>query len=169
MFENLRRLGFIEGQNLTVYWHSFALHVDQVSDFAAELVKADVDAILASGDLATRVVQRATQSIPILATSDDMIRSKLVSSLARPEGNTTGISMFSTELDGKRQEILIEAVPGLRRMAALADSATTMLGQLQALQDAAHARNVELSIQRIASPEEIAAAIDAARRGVPKR
>ena len=88
MFENLRRLGFIEGQNLTVYWHSFALHVDQVSDFAAELVKADVDAILASGDLATRVVQRATQSIPLLATSDDMVRSKLVSSLARPEGNT---------------------------------------------------------------------------------
>jgi len=163
MFENLRRLGFIEGQNLTVYWHSFALHVDRVSDFAADLVKANVDAILASGDLATRAAQGATQSIPILATSDDMVRSGLVNSLARPEGNTTGISMFSTELDGKRQEILIEVVPGLRRMAALADSATTALAQLQALQDAARTRNVELSIQRIARPEEIAAAIDAAK------
>jgi putative ABC transport system substrate-binding protein len=163
MFENLRRLGFIEGQNLTVDWHAFGLHVDRVSDLAAELVKADVDVILASGDLATRAAQRATQSIPILGTADDMVRSKLVNSLARPEGNTTGISMFSTELDGKRQEILIEAVPGLRRMAAIADSITTALPQLQALQDAARARNVELSIYRIVRPEEIAAAIDAAK------
>jgi putative ABC transport system substrate-binding protein len=163
MFESLRRLGFIEGQNLAVYWHSFAPDVDRVSDFAADLVKADVDAILASGDLATRAAQGATQSIPILATSDDMVRSGLVNSLARPEGNTTGVSMFSTELDGKRQEILIEAVPGLHRMAALADSATTPLRQLQSLQDAARARNVELSIQRITRPEEIAAAIDAAK------
>ena len=163
MFENLRRLGFIEGQNLTVYWHSFALHVEQLSDFAADLVKADVDAILASGDLATRAAQRATQSIPILATSDDVVGSRLVNSLARPEGNTTGISMFSTELDGKRQEILIQAVPGLRRMAALADSATTTLRQLEALQDEARLRNVELSIQRIARPDEIAGAVDAAK------
>jgi putative tryptophan/tyrosine transport system substrate-binding protein len=163
MFENLRRLGFIEGQNLTVYWQSFALHADRVSDFAADLVKADVDVILASGDLATRAAQGATQSIPILATSDDIVRSGLVNSLARPEGNTTGISMFSTELDGKRQEILIEAVPGLRRMAALSDSATTALRQLQALQEAARTRNVELSILRIARPEEIATAIDAAK------
>ena len=163
MFENLRRLGFIEGQNLTVDWHAFALRIDQVSDFAAELVKAKVDVILASGDLATRAAQRATPTIPILATADDMVRSGLVSSLARPEGNTTGISMFSTELDGKRQEILIDAVPGLRRMAAIADSTTTALAQLQAMQDAARARNVELSIHRIARPEEIAAAIDAAK------
>jgi putative ABC transport system substrate-binding protein len=163
MFENLRRLGFIEGQNLTVDWHAFALQVDRVSDFAAELVGADVDVILASGDLATRAAQRATQSIPILGTTDDMVRSQLVNSLARPEANTTGVSMFSTELDGKRQEILIEAVPGLRRMAAIADSSTTALSQLQALQDAARARSVELSIHRIARAEEIAAAIDAAK------
>ena len=71
--------------------------------------------------------------------------------------------MFSTELDGKRQEILIEAVPGLRRMAALADSGTTASWQLEALEDAAGARNVELSVQRIARPEEIAAAVDAAK------
>src|SRR6202790_4376085 len=163
MFENLRQLGFIEGRNLAVDLHAFALHVDRVPDFAAELVKADVDVILARGDLATRAAQRATQSIPILGTADDMVRSQLVNSLARPEGNTTGISMFSTELDGKRQEILIEAVPGLRRLAAMPGSLTTALSQLQALQDAARARNVELSIHRIARPEEIAAAIDAAK------
>jgi ABC-type uncharacterized transport system substrate-binding protein len=83
--------------------------------------------------------------------------------MARPNGNTTGVSILATELDGKRQEILIEAVPGLRRMAALADADATGSLQLQALQDAAHARNIELSIHRIASAEEITAAIDAAK------
>jgi putative tryptophan/tyrosine transport system substrate-binding protein len=163
MFENLRRLGFIEGQNLTVDWHAFGLDVDRISDFTEKLVKANVDVIYASGELATRAAQRATQSIPILGTADDMLRSQLVNSVARPEGNTTGISMFSTELNGKRQEILIEAVPGLRRMGALADINSTTDAERQALQEAARARNVELSIHRIARPEEIAAAIDAAK------
>ena len=86
-----------------------------------------------------------------------------MSSLARPGGNTTGISILATELDGKRQEILIEAVPGLRRMAVLADSNATGSRQLQALQDAARARGIELSIHQIASAEEITAAIDAAK------
>ena len=84
-------------------------------------------------------------------------------SMARPGGNTTGMSILGTELDGKRQEILIEAVPGLRRMAVLADSNATGSRQLQALQDAARARGIELSIHQIASAEEITAAIDAAK------
>ena len=162
MFENLRRLGFIEGQNLTVDWHAFGLRVDLVPDFVAELINAKVDVIYVSGDFAIRAAQRATQSIPILGTADDILGSELVKSLARPEGNTTGISMFSTELAGKRQEILIEAVPGLRRMAAIADTITA-LPQLQALQDAARAHNVELSIYRVAGPEEIAVAINEAK------
>ncbi len=92
-----------------------------------------------------------------------MVASGLVKSLARPEGNTTGVSLFSHELDGKRLEILAEAVPGLRQMAALADSNTTASPQLQVLQEAARARNIELSIHRIARAEEIEAAIDAAK------
>jgi putative ABC transport system substrate-binding protein len=86
-----------------------------------------------------------------------------VKSLARPEGNTTGTSFLSAELDGKRQEILIEAVPGLRQMAALVDSNRTAGSRLQALKEAAHVRNVELSIHQIAKPEEIPAAIEAAK------
>jgi putative tryptophan/tyrosine transport system substrate-binding protein len=86
-----------------------------------------------------------------------------VNSLARPGGNTTGVSVLATELDGKRQEILIEAVPGLHRMAVLADSKATGSRQLQALQDAARARGVEVSIHQVASAEEITAAIDAAK------
>jgi putative tryptophan/tyrosine transport system substrate-binding protein len=68
-----------------------------------------------------------------------------------------------SELDGKRQDILIDAVPGLRRMAALADSNTTAPRQLQALQDAARARGIELSILRVTKPDEIVPAIDAAK------
>jgi putative ABC transport system substrate-binding protein len=92
-----------------------------------------------------------------------MLGSGLVNSLARPGGNTTGVSLLATELDGKRQEILIEAVPGLRRMAALADTQTTSSRQLQALQDAARARGAELSIHRVAKADEIALAIDTAK------
>ena len=95
--------------------------------------------------------------------TDDMLGSGLVNSLARPDGNTTGVSILATELDGKRQEILIEAVPGLRRMAALADANRTTAAKLDALQEAARAHNIELSIHRVARGEEIAAAIDRAQ------
>ena len=86
-----------------------------------------------------------------------------VASLAKPGGNTTGVSILATELDGKRQEILLEVVPGMRRMAVLAHANDTLPQQLQALQDAARARGVELSIYQVAKVEEIAGAIDAAK------
>ena len=98
---------------------------EQFPDIAVELVKAKVDVIFCAGDVAIRAAQQATATIPILAVTDDMVGSGLVRSLAQPGGNTTGVSILATELDGKRQEILIEAVPGLRRMAALADANTS--------------------------------------------
>jgi putative tryptophan/tyrosine transport system substrate-binding protein len=91
-----------------------------------------------------------------------MVGQGLVDSLARPGGNTTGTSIFATELDGKRHEILIEAVPKLRRLAILADKSTGSR-EFVALQDAARARGVELLIHQIASAEEITAAIDSAK------
>jgi putative ABC transport system substrate-binding protein len=163
MFDEVRRFGFIEGQNLTVYWHQYLKRIDLIPEFAEEFVKAHVDVIFAAGDIAIRAAQRATPTIPILGTTENMVGSGLVKSLARPGGNTTGTSILAADLDGKRQELLIEAVPGLRRMAALADSNSTPSPQLQALQDAARARNVELSIHRITSAEEITPAIDAAK------
>jgi putative tryptophan/tyrosine transport system substrate-binding protein len=163
MFDELRRFGFIEGQNLTIVWRPYALHIDLIAGFAAELVKAKVDVFYATGDAAIRAAQQATATIPILGITQDMVGQGLVNSLARPGGNTTGVSILATELDGKRQEILIEAVPGLHRMAVLADSKATRSPQLQALQDAARARGVEVSIHQVASAEEITAAIDAAK------
>lgn len=163
IFDELQRLGFIEGQNVAVDWREYGLRIDPVSEFATELVKTRVDVILALGEPGIRAAQHATASIPIVGSADDMVGSGLVRSLARPGGNTTGISILATELDGKRQEILAEAMPGLRRMATLADSNITAPAQLKALEDAARARGIELSIHRIARPEEIPAAIDAAK------
>jgi putative tryptophan/tyrosine transport system substrate-binding protein len=160
--DQLRRRGFIESQNLTIDYRDFGLHVDLISQYAAELVKAQVDFIEAGGGMAIRAAQQATKTIPILGVTDDMVGEGLVESLARPNGNTTGVSIFATELDGKRQEILIAALPGLRHMAALADSNNTTVAKLHALQEAARAGNIELSIHRIATGEEIAAAIDTA-------
>jgi ABC-type uncharacterized transport system substrate-binding protein len=163
MFDELRRAGFVEAQNLTIDWHRYGTRIDLIPKFVAELVKSRVDVIYASGDIAIRAAQQATRTIPILGAESDMVGSGLVNSLARPGGNTTGVSILAAELDGKRQEILIEAVTGIHRMAALAESNTTTSLHVQALQEAARARNVELSIHWITRPEEIPAVIEAAK------
>ena len=95
MFDELRRFGFIEGQNLTIDWRQYSLHIDLISEFAADLVKSKVDVIYAVGDAAIRAAQRATTTIPILGSTNDMVEAGLVKSLARPEGNTTGTSILS--------------------------------------------------------------------------
>jgi putative tryptophan/tyrosine transport system substrate-binding protein len=162
-FDSLRRRGFIEGQNLTIDFRAFAAHLDLISQYAAELVTAQPDVIYAGGGVATHAVRQASKSIPIVTIADDVVGEGLVESLARPNGNTTGISILATEFDGKRQDILIEAVPGARRMAAFADSSTLTETKARALQEAARAHNVELSVHRITRGEEIAAAIDKAQ------
>src|SRR5262245_24018354 len=163
LFEELQRSGFSEGQNLAVEWRTYGQRIDSISEFASELVRAKVDIIFAGGNFGIRAAQQATATIPIIGFTDDMVGAGLVGSLARPGANTTGISLLAADLDGKRQEILIEAVPGLRRMAAFADTETTSPRQLEALREAARARGIELSIHRISGPEEIAPAIDKAK------
>jgi putative ABC transport system substrate-binding protein len=161
-FDELRRLGFVEGQNLTVEYRD-ALHPDLISQYAAELINARVDVITAAGEEAIRALQQATKTIPIVAIGGDLLGSGFVNSLSRPDGNTTGVSILAGEADGKRQDILIEAVPGLRLMAVLTDVNFTSAAKLDALQQAARARGIEFSIHRVARGEEIAAAIDSAR------
>jgi len=162
-FDELRRLGFIVGQNLMIDHGGYDLTVPQFEQHAAELVKANVDVILAGGDAAVRAAQRATTEIPILGMTDDMVGQGFVRSLTQPGGNITGVTILASELDGKRQEILIETVPGLRRIAALADINTTAPSATRALEDAARARGMELSVHRVARAGEIVAAIDAAK------
>jgi putative tryptophan/tyrosine transport system substrate-binding protein len=161
--DEFRRRGFVEGQNLTVEWRAYGQNPDLISQYAAELVKARVDVIVAGGVVAVRAAQQATKTIPIVVIAEEMLGFGLVTSLARPDGNTTGVTGFVPELDGKRVEILIEAVPGLRRMATLADANNTTVAKLDALREAAGAHNVELSIYQVARGEEIATAIDSAQ------
>jgi ABC-type uncharacterized transport system substrate-binding protein len=163
IFDALRQNGFVEGQNLLADPHGYGLRVDQVAGHAAEVVDARVDVILCTGDAAIRAAQQVTKTIPILASTEDMVGSGFVHSLAKPDGNVTGVSSFTPELDGKRQEILLEAVPGIRRMAVLADANTTSSQRLQALKDAASTRAIELLVYPVRKPEEIASAIDAAK------
>ena len=162
-FDELRRNGFVEGQNLVDDAHGYGMRDEQFAEHAAELVKAQVDVITAAGDVAVRAAQQATKTIPILASGSDLVRAGFVASLAKPGGNITGFSVLSGDLDGKRQEILIEAVPGVRRIAALVDVNFTPPQQLKVLRDEARSRGVELSINGVAIPEEIASAIDTAK------
>jgi putative ABC transport system substrate-binding protein len=162
-FDELQRLGFIEGKNLLADEPGYGLRVEQFAEHASELARAQVDVIRCAGEAAVRAAQQATKNIPILAVVDDMVGSGLVGSLAKPDGNVTGVSILGSELDGKRQEILMEAVPGVRRMAVLADGNVTSPQRLQGLQDAARARGVELLTYRVTAPEEIAGAIDTAK------
>lgn len=159
----LQRLGFIDGQNLMMDWRGYGQPAERFPELAAELVKADVDVILVGGDAALRAAQQATKTIPILGLTDDMVGAGFVRSLAKPGGNTTGVSLLANELDGKRQEILMEAVPGIRRMAALADLNTTPRQHLDEFSDAAGQRGVQLSIHSVTESNHIAAAIEAAK------
>jgi putative tryptophan/tyrosine transport system substrate-binding protein len=163
LFDELQRLGFIEGQNLVIDTVGFGLSSERMEVRAADLVKAGVDVILVGGDPAVRAAQRATANIPILAFTDDMLGQGFVRSLAKPGGNTTGVTILASELDGKRQEILIEAVPGVHRIAALADSNVSTPPRLRALEDAARASGVELSVHSVSRREEIGSAVDAAK------
>src|SRR5215470_13770655 len=92
-FDNLRRAGFIEGQNLTIDYRAFAPQIDLLSQHAAELVIAQPDVIYAAAE-AVGAVQQATKSIPIVGITGDMVAEGLVESFARPNGNITGISIF---------------------------------------------------------------------------
>jgi putative ABC transport system substrate-binding protein len=158
----LRRLGFVEGNNLSLDVSGHGLRREQFDEHAAELVKSKVDVIHCSGT-GFRAAPQATTAIPIVGVTDDMLGAGLVGSLARPEGNTTGVSIFASELDGKRQELLLEVLPGVRRIAALADSGTTSAGQLSALQDAARKRGIAMTVHQAGKPEDIAGAIEAAK------
>jgi putative ABC transport system substrate-binding protein len=161
-FEELRGLGFVEGQNLTVIPGGFGVRNELLSELAAALVKAAPDAIIAAGPVATRAAQAATKTIPILAASDDMVADGLVLSMRRPGGNTTGVSLLAVELDGKRQDLIIEAVPGIRRIATLADPNVATPQHLRVLKDAAHARGLELSVFSARTPEAITPAMNEA-------
>jgi len=98
--DELSRLGFVEGKGLIVDQRAYGDKPEQATALASALAQSEDEVIVASGGPAIVAVQAATRTIPILGTSDDMVASGLVPSLAHPGANLTGISILATELDG---------------------------------------------------------------------
>jgi putative tryptophan/tyrosine transport system substrate-binding protein len=162
-FDELRVLGFVEGQNLELVAGGFDVRDEQFGEVAATLAKAALDACYTVGDAAVRAASKSLHSVPIVALSGDLVATGLVRSLARPGGNITGISVFGRDLNGKRQDILLDAVPATRRMAALADPTAVSAADLEVLQNAARARGVELAVFTARAPAQIAPMMDEAK------
>src|SRR5262249_46376858 len=164
LFDELRRNGLVEGRNLVVDGSGIGIPYPRFADAARELVKAKVEAlVVGGGSPPVHSVQAVAPGIPIICVADDMVAAGLARSLVQPGGDVTGVSLFAPELDGKRQELLIELLPGVRRMAALADPRVQSAQQLQELQCAARARGVELSIHPVTSTDAIVPAINTAK------
>jgi putative tryptophan/tyrosine transport system substrate-binding protein len=155
MFDELRQQGFVEGRNLAVIEGGFGVRPDEIAARADAMVKAAPDTIVSGADLHTRGLLNVTRTVPLIGMTEDMVAAGFAASLARPGGNVTGISLLSPELDDKRQGILIEAVPGIRRMAALYDSTITPRSHLDLLWAAAKSRGVELSLVSVSTAAEI--------------
>jgi putative tryptophan/tyrosine transport system substrate-binding protein len=120
----LRERGYIEGQNIASEYRYAEGKLDRVPELAGELVRLKVDIIVvAGGPRWLRPVMNATKTIPIVMTGEgiDPVEAGVVESLARPGGNVTGLTNISTELGGKRLELLKEAVPKVARVAVLYD------------------------------------------------
>jgi putative ABC transport system substrate-binding protein len=116
----LREFGWIEGRNIVFDRRYADNSLDRLSELATELVRLDVDVIVAVGTLAPLAAKRATASIPIvMMNAGDPVGSGLVASLARPGGNVTGMSLMAPDLGGKRLELLKEVVPHLSRVAII--------------------------------------------------
>ena len=145
-FDELRLLDFVEGQNLKLHGGGYGLRDEQLPEIVAAMAKSPPDVIFCATAAEMRAAQGAIRAVPIVGITGDMIATGLVKSVARPDGNITGISLLSPELNGKRQDIIIEAVSGARRMAILAEANNTPQQQLKALQDAGRARGIELAI-----------------------
>src|SRR5262249_47484229 len=130
-------------------------------------VREKASVILAFGPRAIRAVQRATSTTPIVAAGGDLVADGLINSLAKPGGNTTGVSLLTTELDAKRLEILKEIVPAARRFGLLRDreSSTEAQRKLAAAAEMARALNLELQTVDVKGPTDFAGAFAAFRAG----
>jgi putative tryptophan/tyrosine transport system substrate-binding protein len=157
----MKAVGWEEGRNIRFLFVWAEGRSDRAPALVREPLAQQVDLIIPFGDPAIRAAQRATQTIPIVGMTDDMVGSGLAASLARPGGNTTGVSILASELDAKRLEILHEYVPQARRIALLADP-TTVSTRTQ-LASAARDLGVEVVWFEAQNPDEISRVLAAAK------
>ncbi len=118
--QGLHDLGYVEGRNLVIEYRDAEGKLERLPALAAELVALKVDVVVAPNTVAALAARQATKTIPIVfAVAADPVTSGLVTSLARPGGNVTGLSILSPELVGKGLELLTQAIPGVSRIAVL--------------------------------------------------
>jgi putative tryptophan/tyrosine transport system substrate-binding protein len=162
----LRELGYIDGQNIIIEHRRSEANANRLREAASELVKHNVDVIVAVSTTAARPTKETTSVIPIVAIGmADPVSDELVASLARPGGNLTGTSFLGPQLVTKRMQLLSEVVPQHSRVAVLwhprAYSDRTMDGMVNEAERAAQTLGMQLLFVPANSPEEIAAAISA--------
>ena len=144
---HLRDLGYVEGRNIRFEIRGANEDFERLPDLAADLVRSGVDLIVAVSPPAIRAAENATSTIPIVMVSGtDPVVGLFVASLAHPGGNVTGVTTYLPELAGKRLEVLRECVPGLRRVAVLANLRNPS-SAAEARETEAAARTMALEIQ----------------------
>ncbi len=164
--QRLRELGWVQGRDVAIEYRWAEGNEERYAEIAAEFVRLNVDVIVTSGGavLATR---QATSTIPIVfAVAVDPVGGGLVKSLARPGGNATGLSTQSTDLAGKRLEILREIVPGLHRVAALGNAAYGAAQiELREIEELAPRLGFTADVLEVRRSEDIAPALQAIKPG----
>ena len=160
--QRLRELGWIEGRNITIEYRWAEGNSDRADELAAELVRRRVDVIVTYANPIVLAVKRSTSTIPIVFTAAaDPLGTGLVSTLARPGGNVTGLSVEATDLGSKRLEFLRDVVPNFRRlgiMANVGNSASVL--EMREVQSASGTLGLEVKTLDIRQAEDIARAFD---------
>lgn len=154
--QELRKLGYVEGKNITFEYQSADNHSDRLPALAGELVRLKVDVIVAPAGNEAVAAKKATRTIPIVfASGGDPVATKLVDSLARPGGNVTGYTGISAVLAGKRLELLKETAPKISRVALLWNRRdVTSLQTWGESQQPARALGLELHSMEVDSPDK---------------
>jgi putative ABC transport system substrate-binding protein len=149
--EGLRDFGYIDGQNIRIEFRSGEGKLHILPDLAADLVRLKVDLIVASETPAVQAAKQATTTIPIvMAPSGDPVGTGQVASLARPDGNITGLSAATAELAGKSLELFQELLPSASRVAALADPTNPFTRPfLHHIQEAAQTLGIEIQVNLV--------------------
>jgi putative ABC transport system substrate-binding protein len=159
--QRLHELDRVEGRTVVIAYRWGEGRVDRATEVVAEFVRLTVDVIVTHGEPNISAAKQATSVIPIVfALATDPIGSGFVASLARPGGNVTGLSIQSPDLVGKRIELLREVVPGVRRLAVMADGNPGTILETSAVQAAARTLGLDVVTMNIRRAEEIAPAFE---------
>jgi putative tryptophan/tyrosine transport system substrate-binding protein len=163
--QRLRELAWIDGRNLAIEYRWAEGRNERYAENAAEFVRLKVDVIVTSGTPAVMASKQATSVIPIVfAAVSDPVGTGLVASLARPGGNVTGLANQMSDTGGKKLEFLREVVPGLRRLAIMANVGNpASVLEMREAQATARTLGLEITTSEIRRAEDIAPAFEALR------